>query len=262
MKKFLLIIFIPLLAFSQKTQLKAFKGVLVCDSLKVERATITNLTSSEVSISDDLGFFSIFAKEGDTIIVTNVNFETEQMVLKSYHFEQLICKIQLSLKINQLDEVKIGPYKLTGDLVYDAKRIKVKPAMKLDMSQMDLKNIEVTGVKTTQNLAMPNFEQPFYGVNFIKLGKKLINLIDNSDLPKPKPENFLTFNDFTAAMHRRFSDDFFENKLMVKSDKIGLFLDFCFSQEIQKRKLLEAEKGLELIDFLMEKSLAFQNNKK
>jgi hypothetical protein len=262
MKNILLFFFIPIAVFSQSAQLKTFKGILVCDSLKVERATITNLTSSEVSISDDLGFFTILAKEGDTIVITSVNFETAQLELNANHFNQLIFEIQLTLKINELDEVKIGPYKLTGDLVYDAKRIKVKPAMKLDLSQLDLKNIEITGVKTTQNLAMPDAIKPMTGVDFIKLGKKFINLVNHSDSPKPKPEKPLTFSEFTVAIRKRFSDDFFETKFLVQSDEIGLFLDFCFSDEIQKRKLLEKEKGMELIDFLMEKSIAFQIIKK
>lgn len=260
MKQLLLLFLIgfSIVALSQNRKTEVFKGVLVCDSLKVERATITNTTLETNTISDDLGFFSIYAREGDTIVVSSVTFDTERFVLKASDFKKLISVIHLTLKINQLDEVKIGAFKLSGDLVYDAKRIKVKPPIKADLSSIDFKNLEITGVKTTANLAMPKEADVNLGVNFIKLGKSIFELFNtNDDFSKPKPIKNYNSHEFVAEMKSRFTPDFYQKTLNIQEDKIGLFLEYCFSEEINQEQLLERIDSLELIDFLVEKSIAF-----
>jgi len=262
MKKYLLLVLIgcSLTAFSQNGNLKVLQGVLVCDSLKVERATITNTTSHTYAISDDLGFFSIFAKDGDSLVISSVVFDTEQLILKASDFNRLIYTIHLSLNVNQLDEVKVGPYKLSGDLVYDAKRIKVKPSFQVDLPDLDIKNMEITGVKArVDNLAMSNVNRPLNGVDFIKLGGKLVDLLggSSSKVTPSKPLKQYTSTEFSAEIKKRFLPEFFEKKLNVQEDKIGLFLDYCFSQEINQKQLLESSSGLALIDFLVEKSISF-----
>lgn len=260
MKPFLLLFLIGFSTtiFSQNRKIEVFKGVLVCDSLKVERATITNTTLETNTISDDLGFFSIYAREGDTIVISSVTFDTERFVLKAADFKKLISVIHLTMKINQLDEVKVGAFKLTGDLVYDAKRIKVKPPIKADLSSIDFKNLEITGVKTTLNLAMPREADISLGANFIKLGKNLFSLFDSkADFVPPKPVKKYNSHEFVIEMKERFSPDFFQKKCSIKEEEIGLFLEYCFSEEINENQLLEKVNGLALIDFLIEKSIAF-----
>ena len=139
MRNKLLIVFFlfSLVSFSQKERVKIFRALVVSDSIPVERVTVTNITAETVVITDDLGHFTIFAKEDDVIMITGVAFETKQIIVKSSDFEEMILKIHISEKMNQLDEVKIGPYKLSGDLVYDAKRIKVKPAFKVELPPID-----------------------------------------------------------------------------------------------------------------------------
>lgn len=262
MKQLLLLFFIGFSTtlYSQKTTLKILKGALVCDSLKVERATITNVSSDTFSVSDDLGFFSIFAKEGDTLIISSVAFDTERLVLRSSDFNQLVRVIPLSLKINQLNEVKVGAYRLSGDLVYDAKRIKVKPSFQVDLPKLDIKNLEITGVKPrAENLAMGNTEKQLNGVNFIALGKTFIDLFGGSpdSFKPPKPVKEYTATEFSAEMKKRFTPDFYRKTLAIEEDKISLFLEYCFSEEINQKQLLEKVNGLALIDFLLEKSIAF-----
>lgn len=261
MKLFLLSFFtcFSVLVFAQKAPLKVFKGMLVCDSLQVERATITNITEGIKSISDDLGFFTIQAKVGDTLVVSSVNFDTEKIILQAADFKEIMAVIHLTLNVNTLDEVKVGAFKLTGDLVYDAQRIKVKPAPRVDLSSIDFKNIEITGVKSTPNLAMTDPIQPIpVSINFVKLGKKLFRLLEkNREFEGPKPIKIYDSQEFVVELRKRFDTDFFLHKLGVEEDKINLFLVYCFSDQINQKRLLEKSNALNLIDFLTEKSVAF-----
>ena len=259
MKNKLLIVFFlfSLVSFSQKERVKILRALVVSDSIPVERVTVTNITAETVVITDDLGQFTIFAKEDDVIMITGVAFETKQIIVKSSDFEEMILKIHITEKVNQLDEVKIGPYKLSGDLVYDAKRIKVKPAFKVELEPIDWSNVEITGVKPrAENMFMPPTSN-VASVDLIKVGKLIADLFGSSS-KKIYVENKVDLEEFQTEIKKRFSDDFFEKTLKIaKTDKL-LFIDFCFSEEINEKQLFEISNSLSLMEFMIAKSEAFR----
>jgi hypothetical protein len=256
--KLLIVFFLfSIVSFSQKERVKILRALVVSDSIPVERVTVTNITAETVVITDDLGQFTIFAKEDDVIMITGVAFETKQIVVKSSDFEEMILKIHITEKVNQLDEVKIGPYKLSGDLVYDAKRIKVKPAFKVELEPIDWSNVEITGVKPrAENMFMPPTSN-LASIDLIKVGKLITNLFGSSS-KKIYAELKVDLEEFQTEIKKRFSDDFFEKTLKIsKTDKL-LFIDFCFSEEINEKQLFEISNSLSLLDFMIAKSEAFR----
>lgn len=211
--KLLLFLLVPMLVVAQNKHLKVLRGIIFSDTLKVERITITNVSRETFSVSDDLGQFSIFASEDDEIVFSSVTFETKKIVLKNSNFSDMIFRVQLDVKMNQLEEVKIGPFKLTGDLTYDAKRIIVKPSLKVDFPKLDLSNLEITGVKTVDNAAMPNVNRSLGGIDFVKLGKGLVSLIKgSSDFKLIKKPDFETFK---SVLRNDFGENYFIEKLNV-----------------------------------------------
>jgi len=263
MRNKLLIVFFlfSVVSFSQKERVKILRALVVSDSIPVERVTITNITAETVVITDDLGQFTIFAKEDDVIMITGVAFETKQIVVKSSDFEEMILKIYITEKMNQLDEVNIGPYKLSGDLVYDAKRIKVKPAFKVELEPIDWSNVEITGVKPrAENMFMPPTSN-VASIDLIKVGKLITNLFGSSS-KKIYVENKVDLDVFQTEIKKRFSDDFFEKTLNISKTDKQLFIDFCFSEEINEKQLFEISNSLSLLDFMIAKSEAFRKIKR
>ena len=259
MRNKLLIVFFlfSLVSFSQKERVKILRALVVSDSIPVERVTVTNITAETVVITDDLGHFTIFAKEDDVIMITGVAFETKQIVLKSSDFNEMIFIIPISEKMNQLDEVKIGPYKLSGDLVYDAKRIKVKPAFKVELEPIDWSNVEITGVKPrAENMFMPPTSN-LASVDLIKVGKLITNLFGSSS-KKIYAEHKVDLEEFQIEIKKRFSDDFFEKTLKIAKTDKPLFIDFCFSEEINEKQLFEISNSLSLMEFMIVKSETFR----
>ena len=114
MKKLFLLflIFLPFLIFSQIKNIKILHAKVIANSIPVERATITNITDGTSLITDDLGQFSIYAKEGDLIKISGVAFQTNLVVLKAEDFGENIFIISIKVKLNQLEEVKVT--KLSG----------------------------------------------------------------------------------------------------------------------------------------------------
>jgi len=258
MKGVLLFIFFvfPTVTFSQNERVKILRAVVVSDSIQVERATITNVTAGTFTITNDLGQFSIFANEGDVIMISGVVFETKEVVLKATDFDEMIFSIHIDIKINQLDEVKIAPYKLTGDLVYDAKRIKVKPAFKVELPKIDWSAIEITGVQPrVENSVLPNSGASRYNMDFVKIGGMLAKLIIKTPSSKRKEEERLVTSDqFEVEIKKRFSDAFFEEKLNIKPEEKINFISYCYSNEINEKQLLEFCNSLTLIEYLVAKS--------
>ncbi len=114
MKKLFLLflIFLPFLIFSQIKNIKILHAKVIANSIPVERATITNIMDGTSLITDDIGQFSIYAKEGDLIKISGVAFQTKLVVLKAEDFGENIFIISIKVKLNQLEEVKVT--KLSG----------------------------------------------------------------------------------------------------------------------------------------------------
>ena len=261
MGKGLLLFFIvlPTLTFSQNDRLKVLRAIVFSDSIQVERLSIMNVTTGTYTITDDLGQFSIFAKEDDVLFISGVTSESKELILKESDFNDMIFKIYIKEKINQLDEVKIAPFKLSGDLVYDAKRIQLKPAFKQELPKLDISNLEITGVKTrAENMFNA---KPTNGVDLIKVGGMITGLFKGSSKSyKPIPIKEITFEEYSNEVKVRFSTPFFQETLKLKNEEINLFIIYSFTNEVQTKKLLDASNGLALVDFLISKSEQFHKN--
>ena len=71
-KKILFFIFIIQLAYSQDRQL--IQGKVIYRNIDVPAANVINNTAQSSTITNDQGEFEIFAKEGDEIIFSSVQY--------------------------------------------------------------------------------------------------------------------------------------------------------------------------------------------
>jgi len=174
-----------------------------------------------------------------------------------------LFKIQINIKVNQLDEVKIAAYKLTGNLAYDAKRIKVKAPFKVALPKIDWSKVEITGVKSrVENPFMPTFGISEYNMNFLKIGSMVSSVFkSDSGSKKKKIEEQLTFEKFEIEIKNRFSDAFFQEKLNIDKETQTNFISYCFTNEIKEKLLLEQQNSLLLIEYLITKSDDYHKKK-
>lgn len=107
-KLLLFFLFVSVFCFAQDGVLKVLKGVVVSDSIGIDRVTITNLIGKTFAISEETGRFSIFALEGNNLVFSSIGYETKEIILSKDDFENASFKVVLKTKINQLDEVEIN----------------------------------------------------------------------------------------------------------------------------------------------------------
>lgn len=259
MKLKLLLFFLMVTTFGfAQGKLKVLKGIIVSDSVRVERVTVTNLTQGTFSVSDDLGQFSIFAIEGDNLVFSSVVFESVSVILKAVDFQRLLFKVELDINVNQLDEVKIGAFKLSGDLTYDAKRIKVKPVYKIDLPKIDFSQLEITGVKDRVLSPIPGFnQQQLGGINFVGIAGAIFGSNSSKKVFFTKKTQMNSSEAFVTTIKKSFNDSFFTKSLQIKEEDLGRFLNFCTADERKEKWLLKPENQLALVDYLTKKGEEF-----
>lgn len=104
MRKVVLIIFLfPFTLFIQAQSLDG-KVISSADSLPIEGVHIVNTSINKMAISDENGHFKLITNRGDTLIVSNVNFNTKKFIVNN----EKVLKIILNPAVIQLDEVRVS----------------------------------------------------------------------------------------------------------------------------------------------------------
>lgn len=262
------LILISLLLFSffsnaQITSREIINGRIVADSLAIENVTIFNKSSNKGAVSDSNGFFSLFARPNDTLVFSNIAFTSRALVLDEFDFKLKVVKIELKSKVNELEEVIVSPYSLTGDLMKDTNNLKVvmiDPKTK----ELNIMNQEMDAdfYSTTENIAMLNDGTIKYGFDFVKVGKLLKSTIFKSDYKDKSEHNEKYFQDkiVPEILKEKFSYSFFNETLQLKNNEIALFLDFCESDP-KIKTLLSTKDEIHLIEFLINKNNEFKKIK-
>lgn len=253
MKQILLFImlFFSFLSYSQPKARRVVTAQIVADSLDVSNVTVLNLNSKIHAISDAQGKFTIYAAENDTLQFSSIAFNSRKIVLSESDLELDMIKIRLRGAVNQLEEVIVYRVKLSGDLAFDSKKIKIRASFVPESSELVSPDYK-RGEKLV-NTSMPTIESSLTGLDFGRMGATVIGWLKK---PKTKVEKpYITNETFFELVRQRFSYYFFTETLKIEHDQIGLFLSFCDTPE--GNLLLDPKKEFELTDFLIKKSAEF-----
>ena len=125
--------------------------------------------------------------------------------------------------------------------------------------KIKLTEAEITQVKIAKKDKAPKVLGVYDGtmenaIDFMKLGRKLINFLKKKDKDKPKPVVPIAFKDYVSM---NFNSDFYSQKLKLKPDEIELFIAFCEADP--KAKIIAQHQNiLEATDFLISKNEEFK----
>lgn len=265
---FFFLFLINQLLFSQSIERKVLRGRIVVDSFDVENISVVNISSNIVAITDLDGKFSVKAKPTDTLYFKGPSFITKEYVLtqKDFWLEEL--EIRLYVKVTELNEILITPYTLTGDLNEDTKRIQVygEGFSKIDMRIKHYEDDVRMG--TPINTALPNQFAPA-GISFLPLINGLSSLLGIKGNPKKNSERVfeerrirdLQSKSFSEHILERFSHNFFVETLKIKNEEIPMFMSFSELNVYELSSLLKPENELQLIEYLINKSVEFKLQK-
>ena len=236
MKKKLLFLFLLFqLGYSQDRQL--IQGKVIYRNINVIAANVINNTSQSTTITDDLGEFQIYAKEGDEIIFSSVQYIIRTVKITDEIIKNKRLTVQINERIRELDEVVITPDNTEKFL---------------DLKEEEFKGFDYVADKSTKiENPLTETRELRYGVDFVNIFKLLKTIIDSKS--EEEKENLIA----SEVIPYLFEDDFFTENLLLASSQINDFLIYIDTRPNVIDVLLEKNQFL-LIDFLLNESIRYK----
>ena len=196
-------------------------------------ANVINNTSQTSTITNDQGEFEIFAKEGDEIIFSSVQYIIRTVKVNAEILKNKRIIVQINQRVRELDEVVITPD--------DTDKF-------LDLKKEQFKGFDYLADKSTkiENILTDN-RQFVDGLNFVNIFKLLSTLVDS----KSEEEKLSILP--SEALPLILEENFFTEILKLETFEVNDFLSqLDFDQEI-KELIIEKNQFI-LIDYLLNKS--------
>lgn len=116
-------ILVSILTFSQNLEIKELNGLIVNDEIEKSGIVIINKTSGGSTITNNDGFFRIGVRLNDSLYIRSVQIKDYFMSVNENIINSDSLRIYLDQKVNELKNVTVTPYNLSGNLISDIKKI-------------------------------------------------------------------------------------------------------------------------------------------
>ena len=233
-----ILFFILIIQFSYSQNRELIQGKVIYRNIDVPAANVINNTAQSSTITNDQGEFEIYAKEGDEIIFSSVQYIIRTVRVNKEILENKRIIVQINQRVRELDEIVVTPE--------DTQKF-------LDLKEEQFKGFDYIADKSTkiQNVLTDN-RQVVNGLNFVNIFKLLSSIVDaKSDEEKLNiiPSEVLPYV---------LEENFFSGVLELESFEINDFLSKLDSDTEMKNLILEKNQFL-IIDYLLNKSDTYKN---
>lgn len=243
MKKLLHLFFIlPCFINAQETFLK---GQIYADSISEYQVNIINIDQKTGSVSNAEGKYKIKARVGDSILFTSLQHRTHTLKVKDKNLKTS-TSIFLELQINQLPEVTLKQYDLTGDLSKDIEEV-----------QVDFVDQRQFGFGVPRQL--DKIDREIYTANSSSGGVPLTPLINwitgETKVLKKRKKNTIVRSNKNKIL-RNVDQNLITRDLSIPEKYIEDFAYFCAEDE-NTMSIVSKNDPLALIDELKLKAIAY-----
>lgn len=245
---FVVFVFIVLKTNAQENKLVKIEGAIKYDSIYLQDVNVLNKSTNLGSSSNKNGRFSIYVKNGDSILFSSIVYENRIIKITNTHLKSKSITVYLEPDYYQLDEVML------------AKKIFINWRNAAVTKGTILENDEISNSKApdARKLTDPNANAG--GLNpialFMMLTKKSRLKRKSKKLEQKEIEHQKI--EFPTTIKNLYGDDFFKEWLHISKEEIYLFLDYC-----EGNGLLELYNSNEIVikNFLIKQSKKFNSIK-
>lgn len=230
-KKIIFLLALAQFSFSQEREL--IQGKVIYRNINVPAANVINNTSQTSTITNDQGEFEIFAKEGDEIIFSSVQYIIRTVRVNDEILKNKRLIVQINQRVRELDEVVITPD--------DTDKF-------LDLKEEQFKGFDYLADKSTkiENILTDN-RQVVNGLNFVNIFKLLSSLVDS----KSEEEKLSILP--SEALPLILEENFFTDILKLEFFEVNDFL-LQLDLDPEIKQLIIKKNQFLLIDYLLNKS--------
>jgi len=247
--------------FGQTQDRVEINGKVIVEINEVEGLVVYNKTSNKRTLTDSSGAFTIEVAVNDAIEISALQFKTFMVTITPDIISSKQLTAFLVERINNLDEVVILPFGLSGNLATDLNKLKTFN-LDIDAIYSDVENIEAFQYTEPQYAAVENMilkKDRFYnGVDFVKITNWLIKpRLKSKNKDEENEQKFSNFNDLITG----YTQDFISANFEIPKEKVEAFIVFAENNNTDA-SLLDTGKDIELIEYLVNQSELFLNEEK
>lgn len=239
---FWLIVCLPLGILSQENR-TLLSGIVRSDTTRIENAHVINKTSNKGSVTNRLGEFKISAKVGDTLIISDIQYLGEILVLQASQIESSNLDIELEELTNELEEVVLRQY---GNM---AEELGLPNAGKKPLTKVE-RNLNAYSQKSTPVVILQALLFKPGGIDDIynivsgnrKRDRKLKALIDEDKRNEQRTS-------LAGQIRETLTDDFFTQELNMPEELIDPYILYCIPKGLSR--LYREERLLEVVDIFL-----------
>lgn len=220
-KKLLLLLFVisSSAIFAQEIDRTKVAGkISVPNGDDAEGINVYNISSQKGTVTNADGTFEIEVAENDRVQITALQYQSFTVVIDKGIVEQKRINIFMNPAINQLDEVVVRPYDLSGNINVDVKRIKTEKPINFD-------DVGIPGFKGApkEKIVPLYFTVTPLSVNLESLYKHISGYYKN--LKKRRKWDYE--NNAVAEIINYYTIPFFNTTYGIPENNVYDFLLFC-----------------------------------
>lgn len=228
------------------------QGRVVDGNKGVSDVHIMNTTRNRAVISDQMGNFTISASAYDTILFSAVQYKKKTIVISVDMLQSSQVLVPLEEFVNELDEVILRPYDLSGDLSRDMG--KMNAGRIVTASTVGLPNAYVKPISQAER----KLHEATTGGSGIPLNP-IINGI--SGRTKYLKKVLATERKYarTGRVREFYADSLFVKELRIPQTKIDDFMYYC-EVDVSFDEVVDTHDRLRIWEYLKRKSFVYRKN--
>lgn len=242
--KYLLSLFL-ILPFFLTAQETFIEGKIYADSISEYQVNVINIHQKIGNVTNPKGEFRIKANLGDSILFTSLQHKTYTLKVKENNIKTTTA-IFLELQVNQLPEVTLNQYNLSGDLSKDIDQVQV---IFVDQRQFGF------GVPRQ----LDKIDREIYTANTDFLGS-IVNHFNGNTKMLQKRKDFAVVQNNKNKVLRNVTEDLITKDLKIPKMYVEDFAYFC-AEDHKTMSIVNQNDPLALIDELKLKAIAYLKSK-
>jgi len=255
-----LFIVIPVLSFSQEITREKIRGKITAPlGDDVEGVNIYNISSQMGTISNKEGRFEISVAQNDRIQISALQFQSFTVIVDEGVIDSGKMDIYLNPAVNQLEEVIVRPYDLSGNIIADVNRISTSVfSPEWDLSYETLEFDYEFSQDYQSSIKRSAAEDAYYNGQQ-QIGGDIIGLVGMFFKKKKKPKTPEKLDEteiVSRALRQRFSNAYIATTFSIPIHRVNDFLYFVDDMGVSP-ELLKGENEMELLERLNGLSIAY-----
>lgn len=213
---------------------------------------VMNTTKKKATISDSDGNFTIYVSLNDTILFSAVQFKKKTLVISANILQSLRIVVPLDEFVNELDEVILRPYDLSGELSRDMQSLGT--GFGVTASTLGLPN----AYAKPRTQAERHLYEATSGSGLIPLNP-IINAITGRTKYLKKVLARESKYARTGRVRAFYADSLFVQELKIPESRIDDFMYYC-EIDFAFSAVVDTHDKLRIWEYLKQKSTTYRKN--